>query len=117
MANNPYFIIKNYSRNGEMAISRHVFEELALTTIMKIPGVTPYAGDDKKNHSINLYHPATATIKKDGRVYLNIDVSISKKVNIKDTCMKIQEEVRNALLTALETVPVNININVASIEG
>jgi len=114
MANKGYYYIKNYSSNGEMAISRHVFEELALATVMKIDGVTPYTGDGSKSKTI--YKPVTADLQKNGKVSLNIDISISKKVDIKSTCIRIQEEVRNSLLAALETVPVNININVAAIE-
>jgi len=110
-----YYYIKNYSSNGEMAISRHVFEELALTTVMKIEGVTPYTGDNAKSKTI--YRPVIATLQKNGRVSLNIDISISRKVDIKATCIKIQEEVRNVLLAALETIPVNININVAAIDN
>lgn len=109
-----YFFIKNYSSNGDMAISRHVFEEIVLNTIKKIKGVTPFKGEGTKKN-FNLYHPVTCSIRKDNRVDINVDVSVKKNIDVKSTCIKIQEEINNALMLSCETVAFNVNINVASI--
>ena len=110
-----FFFIKNYSSHGDMAINRHAFEDIALNVIKKIKGVKPFNGQGASK-SFKMYRPIVCNITKDNKVDLNIDISIKKSIDIKSTCIKIQEEVNNALILSCETVPIKVNINVANIE-
>jgi len=111
-----YFFVRNFSSNGDMAISRHVFEDIVINTIKKIKGVSPYRGDGAKKN-FKLYHPVTCTMRRDNKVDINVDISIKKNVDVKAKCIEIQEEINNNLLLSCETVAFNVNINVANIEG
>lgn len=111
-----YYQIKNYSSTGEMAISRHAFENIALNTIKHIKGVKVYKGRQGANKSVYLYRPIVCNMEKDGLIKLDVDITLKKGVKLKETCEKIQEEINNAILLAVETVKVKVNINVAQIE-
>lgn len=113
---NNYFYVENYSNNGEMAISRSAFESIALFTLKRVKGVKPFKKIEKDKKGKNIYKPITCNIRRDGRVDLNVDISLKKNTDVRSTCLKIQEEIKSALLLAAETIPFNININVAGIE-
>lgn len=109
-----YYYVKNYSTKGEMAISHHVFETIATEAVKKIKGAKIYRG---KPHSrgFNIYRPVNCEMKKNGKIELSVDVSLKKGVDVKTTCEKIKDEITGDLLLAVETVNVNVLINVANI--
>lgn len=109
-----YYFIKNYSNKGEMAISHHVFETIATNAVNKIKGAKVYKGNPHHS-SRTIYRPVNCEMKKNGKIELSVDVSIKKGVDVKETCEKIKEEIVNDLLLAVETVSVNVSINVANI--
>ena len=108
-----YYYIKNYSTKGEMAISHHVFETIAMEAVKRIKGAKIYKGNP--HHTRTIYRPVTCEMKKNGKIELNVNISLKKGANVKSTCEKIKEEIINDLLLAVETVSVNVNINVANI--
>lgn len=108
-----YYYIKNYSTQGEMAISHHVFETIATEAVKRIKGASIYKG--KANSRVNIYRPVACEMKKNGKIELSVDVSIKKGADVKATCEKIKEEITNDLLLAVETINVNVLINVANI--
>ncbi|MCQ2794613.1 MAG: alkaline shock response membrane anchor protein AmaP [Bacilli bacterium] len=107
-----YYYIKNYSNKGEMAISHHVFETIAVEAVKKVKGASVYKG---KTSRVNIYRPVSCEMKKNGKIELSVDVSLKKGVDVKTTCEKIKEEITNDLLLAVETINVNVSINVANI--
>ncbi|MCQ2792313.1 MAG: Asp23/Gls24 family envelope stress response protein [Bacilli bacterium] len=109
---NRYYIVKN-SNLGEMAISHRVFETIAINSVRQVKGAKIYKGDAKSRRY--LYRPVTCEMKKHGKIEINVDVSLKKGVDVKSTCQKIKEEIINNLLLAVETVSVNVLINVANI--
>ncbi len=113
MANeHRYYYIKDYSTKGEMAISHHVFESIATSAVNKIKGAKIYKGNP---HAHSIFHPVTCQIKKNGLIELTVNISLKKGIDLKSTCEKIKEEITNDLLLAVETVSVNVIINVANI--
>lgn len=115
MADRKYFNIKNYSTNGELAISRHVFETIASIAIKRVKEAKLYKGKEK-GKTFGTYHPVTCSIRKDNRVEVKVDISVKKGANVKTTCEKIQDEISQSLMLACETVPFSVKINVAAIE-
>ena len=111
---NKYYYIKNYSTKGEMAISHHVFEEIATLAVKRIKDAKIYKG---KPHTrgFNIYRPVTCEMKKNGKIELNVNVSLKKGADVKATCNKIKDEIVSDLALAIETASVNVIINVANI--
>lgn len=109
-----YYYIKNYSNKGEMAISHHVFETIAMDAVKKVKGAKVYKGNPR-SRGFNIYRPVTCEMKKNGKIELHVNVSLKKGVDVKATCEKIKDEITSDLLLAVETVSVNVLINVANI--
>jgi len=107
-----YVYIENYTRNGAMGISHLVFYQIAETATNVVTGASV---SKSKSRIFNLHRPISCKIRN-GQVNVDIAVSISKQANINEVCLKIQEEVANALSSMTELVPFNINIKVANIE-
>jgi len=107
-----YVYIENYTRNGAMGISHLVFYQIAETATNVVTGASV---SKSKGRIFNLHRPISCKIRN-GQVNVDIAVSISKQANINEVCLKIQEEVANALSSMTELVPFNINIKVANIE-
>ncbi|MDD3036098.1 MAG: Asp23/Gls24 family envelope stress response protein [Bacilli bacterium] len=108
-----YVYIENYSKYGVMGISRRVFETIAQTATNRVKGATVSAN---KSRLFTLHRPIQAILRSNGLVDIRIDVAIKSGVNVSEVCLKIQEEVANALMAMTEMVPFNINIKVASIQ-
>lgn len=109
-----YYFIKSYSTKGEMAISHHVFESIAMEAVKRIKGAKIYKGNPH-SRGFNIYRPVTCEMKKNGKIDLNVNVSLKKGIDVKSTCEKIKEEITSDLMLAIETVNVNVSINVANI--
>src|SRR5574344_494793 len=108
-----YIYLQNYSRKGDMGISRRVFEMIATEATNRVNGATV---SNAKNGVFKVSHPITC-IFKDGKVIINIHVTIKRGIKVNDVCLKIQEEVANSLMVMCEVIPFNINIKVAAIES
>lgn len=116
-----YVNIENYSKNGKLAISRRVFEKIATDATNNVTGakVKSREGKNKKGISkvvFDLFKPIKIAFKSNGQVDVNIDITLSKGSNASEVCLKIQEEVSNALLAYTESVPFRINIKVAEVK-
>ena len=112
-----YVFIQNYSKNGKMGISHIVFDEIATIASDKVEGVAVSTGkkNSKKQRAFFLHHPVTCDIKN-GIVDVNVAVVINSMANVNQVCLKIQEEVANAITSMTELVPFNINVKVTGIE-
>mgnify|MGYP003329491014 CR=1 FL=1 len=115
MADRKYFYIKNYSKNGEMAVHVRVFEAIALDAIKRVKGVKPYQGNPKAR-AFNLYHPVNCSVRRDNQVEVKADISVAKGQNVKEVCERVKEEISQSLVLASEVIPFNIKINVAEID-
>ena len=108
-----YVYIENYSKYGVMGISRRVFETIAETATGRVKGASV---SSNKHRLFTLHRPIRAILRSNGLVDIRIDVAIKGGANVDDVCLKIQEEVANALMAMTEMVPFNINIKVANIK-
>ena len=107
-----YVYIQNYAKRGTLAISSSVFDEIVSIAIENIKGVKI-----KKQEKILFFLPKPVKcVIKNGRVFCDIEVIISKDFIVNDVCVKIQEEVADAITCMTEFVPFQINIKVLGIE-
>ncbi len=109
-----YVYIENYSKNGKMGISHIVFDQIASISAQKVKGVT-VRKNARIQKAFKLRKPIYCRIQQ-GVVNVNIDVIITQGSNVHEVCVKIQEEVANALTSFTELVPFSVNIKVANIE-
>ena len=107
-----YISVNNYSRLGRMGISRRAFETIAekATNEVKFANVA-----NKSSHRFSLRGPVIVSFRKDGRVDIDIDVSIAEGAKVQEVCLEIQHNVANAIQMMCETVPFNIQVKVISI--
>ena len=109
-----YVFVENYSKNGKMGISHIVFDQIASLATTKVKGVT-VRKNSKTTKAFSLHHPVTCDIRN-GIVNVKIDVIINAQANVNEVCLKIQEEVANAITAMTELVPFNINVKVTGID-
>ncbi len=69
----------------------------------------------KKMSIIELSKPVKATIRKNGRVDIRLEVVLKKGENVKSICDAIRENVSNSIQMMCETIPFNVEINVNGI--
>jgi len=111
-----YVNIKNYSKDGEIAISRKVFEVLATEATDKVLGASVSKVKSKNKILVWLYHPVKVTFHRNGQVEIKISIALKKEANAKSVSLAIQEEVAHSLLAYTESVPFDVQIRVASVE-
>ncbi len=112
-----YYYINNYKNQGDLAIGRHAFERIALIAANSVIGAqVPSQNKKKMNRLFSLEGPVKASFRKDGRIDLRIDVSISKTAeNIQDVCLLIQKKVGEAITKMCEALPFQIEVRVTSL--
>ena len=113
-----YIQVQNYSKSGDLYISRKIFEKIAADAIKNVPGVLlkPRSKAPKNRVSAHLSRPIRISFRKNGRVDVDIDISLIKGAKAEQVCLLIQEEVSNSLLAYTESVPFNINVKVVELE-
>ncbi|MCR5333063.1 MAG: Asp23/Gls24 family envelope stress response protein [Bacilli bacterium] len=109
-----YVYIKNYSKNGELAIHRHVFEDLAGAAVERVGAQITKKGS--KRRQFKLFNPIKVIFHDNGQVEIVIPITLKKGVNAKQICEAIQAEVAESLLAYTESVPFSIHLKVTSID-
>ncbi len=108
-----YIYIKNYSRSGEIGISRRVFEQIVSDAVSRVSGASISPAATKKM-PFNLNSPIKITFRIDGSVEIRISIILKKGVNSDKVCLAIQEEVARSITAYTESVPFQIELKVAS---
>lgn len=104
-----YYYLNSYQKRGKMGISRKAFEDIATLAASGLQGVSV---NKRSNSFFNLTSPVRAIFRKDGRVEVQIEVSLKKDSPVHDICLKIQEAIASAISMMVETVPVSIAVHV-----
>lgn len=109
-----YYYMNNYRNTGYMGISRRAFESVATKAA---DGVVDVNVKKRGKGVFALANPVSVSFRKDGKVDITLDVTISKKAhaNFKDICLKIQEAVASAISMMCEAVPFKVNVKVVSV--
>lgn len=114
-----YVYISNYQKNGRLAISRRVFEELSNEAVARVSEASlAKKGSGKSKVEklyFKLYRPVVVTFHKNGQVEVKVSITIKKGANAEATCLRVQEEIAASLLAYTESIPFNVNIKIAKI--
>jgi uncharacterized alkaline shock family protein YloU len=105
-----YVYIQNYTRNGVMGISHHVFDQIAEIATNQVKGAETFT----RKSSFFVHRPAACEIKN-GLVTVKIFVVISADANINEVCLNIQENVANSLAMMTEVIPFKIGVEVVNV--
>lgn len=112
-----YYYINNYQYNGDLAIGRHAFERIAAIAASSVPGASIQHAKQKKG-IFTLEGPVRASFRKDGRIDLRLDVSISKNAeSVPEVCSMIQKTVAKAITKMCEALPFRIEVRVTSLSA
>lgn len=104
-----YVKINPNSKNGDLYISRSVFEALANEATTHIKGVSV------ASRSFKLSRPVQAIFQRDGRVKIAVSINLKKGTNAADVSKKIQESVASIMMAYTESVPFDVHINIVEI--
>ena len=108
-----YIQINGYSnRGGELAISRHVFEQIAIDATNRIIGQDV----SNKKKDAKIHSPIKVVFKKDGQVTIEVSISLKKGVKPTDISLLIQKEIAHDLAAYVESVPFSIEVTVEEIK-
>lgn len=111
-----YVLIKNYSHNGKMAISRQALQSITERAVAAIPGAD--IAQRKKTNAFTAFFmtsPVKIILRSNGIADIRLEVALSSDARVMDVCTKIQEEVAKAIQVTCETVPVSVNIKVVKV--
>lgn len=108
-----YVKINHYSKNGELAISRSVFETLATEATNQVNGASVA---EKKRKAFKLSKPVQAIFQKNGKVKIAVSINLKKGENANEISVKIQERIASVLMAYTESVPFDIQVNIVEIE-
>lgn len=105
-----YVQIQNYTRNGVMGISHHVFDQIAEIATNQVKGAETFT----RKSTFFVHRPATCEIKN-GLVTVKIYVVIAAEANVNEVCLNIQENVANSFAMMTELIPFKIGVEVVNI--
>lgn len=117
-----YYFLNNFSPYGTMGISHRAFITIVETATNHVSGASVFKS--RKNAIFKMTNPVKVFFRKDGRIDINLDVSIKKgesvgevctNIQIGEVCTNIQNSVADALLMMCETVPFRVHIKVSSL--
>lgn len=111
MANN-YVILNNFNSTGKVGISRAAIETIASKAVNEVKEASVAKS---RQGLFKVKGPASVAFRKDGRVDIRLEVTISKDAKVKDVCLEIQESVASAVTMMCETVPFSIKIKVVGL--
>ncbi len=96
-----------------MGISHRAFITIVETATNHVSGASVFKS--RKNAIFKMTNPVKVFFRKDGRIDINLDVSIKKGESVGEVCTNIQNSVADALLMMCETVPFRVHIKVSSL--
>ncbi|MBP5092328.1 MAG: Asp23/Gls24 family envelope stress response protein [Bacilli bacterium] len=110
-----YVLIKNYSRNGKMAISRDALQSITERAVASIPGANIATRKKAGLPGFFMEKPVKIILRSNGIADIRLEVALSPDAKVMDVCTKIQQEVAQAIQMTCETVPVSVNIKVVKV--
>lgn len=116
MGQKTYITINNYNKKGSLHIATKVFKDIAIDVLNKTEGVHIGEFEVKKGKVQTFdFNKNVVVHDKDGRVELDLKINVKKGVDVNDLCLNLQKEINDAILFAVEQLPVKIKIKVENI--
>lgn len=100
-------------KDGSVKIADEVLDQIAIQAANDVYGVYEENSDEGFIHSLSLKTTKTSIRNIDGKLVIDLDLSLDKNVNVRKTVKKIQENVKNVIetMTGLNVNKINVNIN------
>lgn len=106
-----FIVINKHSTIGDLAMSRKIFAKIADKAVGKVFGAEVALAKKAKVTS-----PTEVTFKNDGKVMIEVSITLKKDANPEDVCLKIQEEIARELEAYTESVPFEIEISIVDVK-
>lgn len=115
-----YITVNNYSKLGKMGISKETLASICYQAVSSIPGVVIQNPNEPRQIKspfdlFFLSEPIKVTTRGDGLVQIAITVDIQNALKVSEICLKIQQEVTQAISMMCETVPVSVQVKVKKV--
>lgn len=100
-------------KDGSVKIADEVLDQIAIQAANDVYGVYEENSDEGFIHSLSSKATKTSIRNIDGKLVIDLDLSLDKNVNVRKTVKKIQENVKNVIetMTGLNVNKINVNIN------
>lgn len=108
-----YYLLNTFSPYGTMGISHRAFTTIVETATNHVSGASVFKG--RKASVFKMTNPVKVFFRKDGRIDINLDVSVKKGESVGEICTNIQNSVADALFMMCEAVPFSVHIKVSSL--
>lgn len=105
-----YVFIDNLTNTGKIGISYMALESLVSDVISEMPGISK-SSKYSETKFFRLFRPVQVDIRN-GVVHVWVAIEIDEKVDEPKIVKLLEEEIHNALYTATEQVPHEIEIKV-----
>lgn len=110
-----YIKVNNGSGNGEIGLSRRVFEAIATEAINRV-GNVKLSQKSKTLLPFNLSKPIRVTFRSDDSVEIKVSIDIKKGSDANKICLAIQEEIARSISAYTESVIFKVELKVVSID-
>jgi uncharacterized alkaline shock family protein YloU len=107
-----YITFDNYTGLGTMGISRRVLASIASIATAGVQGASL---SKHESRLFQISRPVKVSLLRNGRAEIKIDVNLKKGAKVGDVCRSIQQEVATEIAMMVETLPVDVKINVGRI--
>ncbi len=108
---NNYYLIQNFTNNGALGISYHVFEEIARICVSEVKG----AFIDENEGLFRTNHPVSCNIVSDG-IEISINLKIGYELNVNEVSLKVQEKVQSSIYDMTEIKPKKVDIRISGVK-
>lgn len=100
----------NTFRHGQVKIANEILDQLAIKASEEINGVKVQDPDNKIN--LQLAGPKALVNNYNGKLHIDLTVSLDKNVNVRKTVKNIQENVIRVIesMTGIEVARVNVTV-------
>lgn len=110
-----YISINEIKNKGKLSIGKTVFVSLAQQTIMAMPDCSKTFAKIDENKLFSLKETVRVEIMHE-IIHIFVKIIISRKADIHEIVSRIQDEVKNALMASLETIPFDVMVKIEEIK-
>ena len=102
----------NNFRNGQVKIANEILDQLAIRASEEIDGVCAQ-GENESKINISQNSPKSTVTQANGKLLVDLNVSLDKNVNVRKTVKDIQENVVRVIesMTGLSVARVNVSVD------
>lgn len=103
--------INEHGVSGDLLISSNVFQAITDEAVSRVLG-----SSQSESKKIKRSSDTKISFMKDGKVNIEVPVTIKKGTKPDDLCVKLQEEIAHDLAIYTESIPFEIEISITDIK-